>query len=783
MPDAVGVVFVVAAGVAVLMPALLHGGSLGPFDMLSRYGVTSQPGVKVHNAQTTDQITQMIPWTVLSWTQVHHGQVPLWNPYSGLGMPLTFNWQSATLSVPSLVGYLVPVRFAYTVQVVVTLVIAGTGTYVLGRVLRLHVMACAMAAVVYELGGAFMGFLGWPIAGVLAWAGWLFAAALMVVRGERRVRAVVLFAVAAAGAVYAGQPDALVLLAPGLVVFVVTLLVWRTRAGGGAGAILRPAADVVVASVAGGALAAPLVLPGLPLITGSVFFHAARSNAALPAHDVVNLVFQGYAALPVAQSHWFGVGSSAYVGVIALVLALAGAVARRRRPEVLAFVAVGIVMSALVFVPELASLANRLPFRARWHLGLVVVTFVIAVLAGVGTDVLVRAPRHGAMRAWCGWGFGVAGLVVLALWLVGRGHLPPTAAQLRDRSFIWPAAGIVVGLVVTVGLGDAGRRALGRVGRVVRARGGAGRWAGATLLAVETAFLIAVGSQLWSSSPSFLSGTPAEATLADAVGEATVGFGPSSCELPPSLGILPETNDAFAVHELAAYDPIMPRSYFHVMKVAPGVLVSAFCPVMRTAAEARRYGVGYVLEKKGAPGPRGAVFDTAVGDEDLYRIPAAAQATLTALPTSGRLPGPGAHGTPVAVTHPDPAAWTIDTRAVSPQALRLRLTDVPGWHATIDGHPLRLQRYSGIMLQARVPAGSHTIALRYWPGSFTVGLVLAALSTMGLAMASVGGWRRRRRAAGAPVTVSRPPSTPVLIGPGQATQGGPAPDQPLWIGR
>ncbi len=117
----------------------------------------------------------MIPWTTLAWTQVHHGHLPLWNPYSGLGMPLVFNWQSASFSVPALVGYLVPVRLAYTVAQIVTLVIAGSGVYVLGRVLRLGVLGSATAATVYELSGPFMGWLGWPNAAAMAWAGWLFA--------------------------------------------------------------------------------------------------------------------------------------------------------------------------------------------------------------------------------------------------------------------------------------------------------------------------------------------------------------------------------------------------------------------------------------------------------------------------------------------------------------------------------------------------------------------------------------------------------------------------------
>ena len=87
------------------------------------------------------------------------------------------------------------------------------------------------------------------------------------------------------------------------------------------------------------------------------------------------------------------------------------------------------------------------------------------------------------------------------------------------------------------------------------------------------------------------------------MGPAIVGFGAHSCELPPTLGILPETNAAFAVHELSAYDPITPRAYFRALKLTPGVLVSAFCPVVKTADEARRYGVEYVLEPKGSARP------------------------------------------------------------------------------------------------------------------------------------------------------------------------------------
>ena len=206
--DLLGLLWVVAAAGAVLTPALAHGASLGPFDWLSAYGLSAQHGVAIHNRQSFDQITEMIPWTSLAWTQVHHGQLPLWNPYSALGTPLAFNWQAATFSLPALVGYLFPLHLAYTVQVVVTLVVAGTGTYVLCRLLGLGVLGCTMGATIFELSGSFFGWLGWPMASVLSWAGWLFAAALLIVRGRRHWRPIAFFALIVAMAIYAGQPDA-----------------------------------------------------------------------------------------------------------------------------------------------------------------------------------------------------------------------------------------------------------------------------------------------------------------------------------------------------------------------------------------------------------------------------------------------------------------------------------------------------------------------------------------------------------------------------------------------
>ena len=257
-----------------MAPTLIHGWSLGPFDQLARLGLTATGSgtnlPKAHNPQVVDLIREIIPWTSLAWSQVHHGSLPLWNPYSALGGPLAFNWQSATFSLPALVGYLVPVRLDFTVQVLVSLVVGGTGVYVLARVMRLGVIGAALAATVFELSGTFTAVLGWPIGSVMSWAGWLFACAILILRGRHRRRYVVLFALIFAASIYAGEPDALIVLVVALIVFFAVVLGLRARRFGDVRAVTQPLVDVVLGSVAGLGLAAPLVLPAAQLTDGSI---------------------------------------------------------------------------------------------------------------------------------------------------------------------------------------------------------------------------------------------------------------------------------------------------------------------------------------------------------------------------------------------------------------------------------------------------------------------------------------------------------------------------------
>jgi hypothetical protein len=755
--DILGMVWVLGAAVAVLVPLLARGHSFGEFDYLSQLGVLAQHGVVVHNSQAGDQADSTIPWATLVWTQIHAGHIPLWNPYGALGMPLTFNWQAATFSIPSLITYLFPLSFSSTIQVVLTLFIAGSGAYFLGRILGLGAMASAFAATVFELSGPMMGWLGWIHSSAMAWAGWIFALSILVIRGNHRLRYISLLALAIAAMIYSGSPEILVLLGIAIAVFLVVALLTQFRKFKRDWQWLRAGRDLLIGGVGGAMLSAPLLLPGFQLISvsqrgesGGDPAELLPGNPPLPPHNLIHLLFQGYDGLPIAGNHWFGYvlgysETAAYVGIIAVVLAIIAVVIKRSSPAVLGFGVMTLAMIAIAFVPFVTWVVSRAPVVGTviWQRALFPLAFGLAILGGFGLDALTQRSADRKAPQYALFGFATAALVVILLWVFGRGHLPANDASSRSDSFIWPTIQIVIGLVA-VGALIASRR---RTSLSVKHHASLGKVVGAVLLLVESAFLVAAGGSLWTASPNTFPSTTAELALKQNAGSSLVGFGAPLCFFPPGLGITPNAQLAYGIRELGLYDPMIPNGYFSSWQQqthtsAGNANDSAYCPAVKTVDEARLYGVGILLEPKGSAGPAGTAYVSSLGNESAYRVPNSGPASLVPIHGSHTEPGLYAKGTQVPVSHPDPAAWKITTDAHQRSLLRLRLTDVPGWHASVDGRAIPLTKFAGVMLQMDIPAGHHVVNLYYWPSAFTHGIVLAVIAVLAFLVAVVVSRRR-----------------------------------------
>jgi hypothetical protein len=826
--DVLGVLWVIGAAVVALVPAFLHGQYIGPFDFLSQHGLTFRAGTFVHNAAIGDIEDEVVPWAQLAWTQVHHGHLPLWAHDEVLGMPLAFNFGSAVFSVPALVSYITPIGAVLWVQILVSLVVGGTGAYFFGRVLGLHPVACALAGTTWVLSGPFFGYLGLPDTSAMSWAGWQFAAVVLILRGRHRYWSALLFAVTLAFSIYAGNPQIEVLILVPLAVFAVVVLIWRHFVVHDDRPVRRPIVDLALATVAGAALSAPLVLPGLQLANASIR-NSGVFGTAEPPSQVLGIFFQSFWGQPIAgsfaNSQGFYQEDWVYVGAIALALSVVAVALRWRRPTVAGLTAaVLIALAASVFEPA-NQLLNKAPFvgHAWWGRSLIPLAFCLSMLAGVGLDAAIRKSEQRQATRWALGAFGAIAFILLLLWLFARGSLPSYAARVRAESFVWPAASAAVGLAafavllmmdkrsdgekesakgfrwIIIGLAGTivvdllvlwlyGRTSLPgysahlqvssfvwplaltavflallgallvvdrrSIGAAWRRKGFRGLTFGVLglLVACQTALLIVDDGPIPSSSSTEYAATPGVVALQRAVGSSLVGLGNAShLSGGLGLGLAPNTNLPFGIHEFAEYDPITPLTYFSKWRFingsSPGLdSVYLFTPGIPNATVARRYGISYVLEHHGAAGPTGGVFVTRVGDEDLYRIPGAAEATLVPESSSVRWPSTDAPGKAVPVEFPGPSQVRVVTNASSPQVLRLRVASFPGWQATIDGRPLALTPYLSMMLQAHVPPGKHVIELHYWPKKFTEGLVLAGCAVLGFVVVGIV-VRRRHRAS------------------------------------
>ncbi|MGC8628252.1 MAG: YfhO family protein [Acidimicrobiales bacterium] len=734
--DIFGLAWVVAALLAYFAPALWDGFSFGPADIGHQlsyltYVPTHLPYLGVHNHLNGDIITQEVPWDTLDWLAAHHWQLPLWNPYSGLGMPLMFNWESAPFALPTLIGYLFPLAASYLAAVLSGLLVAGTGTYFATRLAGAGPLGSAFAGSTFMLSGPISGWAGWAVGRPLVWAGWLLGGVLLCWRPGHRLAGVALVAVSSAFAVYGGFPETLALLAWGaaVIVFVGAIATKLTGRRGQLEALARVAAGLL----GGAALSAPLWLPGAQVLSQSARAGEA-GGGALAVRSAALVLAQGYDGLPTKTSTWFGPSnyyeSAAYVGAAGLALALTAVALARRRPLVLALASTAVLSGVAVYTPAGEALLSALglgaiaPARA-----LSVAAFCIAVLSGLGLSDLAR--RWGSLElAMALLGSAALGLAGVAyLWFTsGAKGLTPAEVSIRHHALTWPALTLAgAALAALAAFSASAPRAPKHIALpAYRNSRRAGLYACLAMLGAQSAYLVWAGTGLNSYSSTPFPQNRAVAQLQRLVGHSLVALdGPNSSNVTEwtGTGLYPEVNVGYQVRELAVHDPAMPSAYFKTWPVpkataAAGPGNNVFVPSVSTAALARWYGARFILASKGRV-PAGATFVSQLGTPPyalyLYSVPGAAQFSFSA----------GATARVLSARQTGDASWRLSVTVHQAAALTLRVTYMPGWHVLADGRALVPHEEDGLFLGVTVPAGTRSVVLTYWPRELSVGFALA----------------------------------------------------------
>ncbi len=407
------------------------------------------------NPLDSDALTEFYPWTALSMQALHHGTIPLWNPYAFAGTPFLAAMQTAVYyPINLLLEWLAPTPAAVLgPRAVMHLAIILIGAYLFARRLRLSHAAALLGAVAFGLGLPYMVWLEHPMAGAVAWLPWI----LLCTEGALTTRASArwLAALAAALALEAlaghGESSAHIVLLWSSYTLMRLGQIWR---GQGTREAARVVAALAVAACIGFGLAAVHLAPSLAQIPLS---EAAADRGASPVvgplgdpalwHTLVVALVPDFFGNPTWHVNLLprGVGYNEialYVGAVPLALALL-ALLRRRGVMVLYFAITAVVALGMALRLPLFSLLDNLPglrVAANGRLR-IEYAFAVAMLAGYGLDALCDAAAvRTAWRLARGWWLvtALAALAGVALLLHAR-TVPPSTALLAALPAAWLA--------------------------------------------------------------------------------------------------------------------------------------------------------------------------------------------------------------------------------------------------------------------------------------------------------------------------------------------------------
>jgi uncharacterized membrane protein YvlD (DUF360 family) len=423
-----------------LWPALSGAGVLAPTALLHdatpwTAGATSRVQRYI-NTELGDVPISYYPWDVLARQFIHAGTFPAWNPHALAGTPLFANFEIAWLSPFSLPLWILPLNYGLGVAAALKLWMAGFGTYLLVRELRLGFWPALVAAISFTLCAFNVVWLTYgvfvSVAALLPWALWL---AERIVRRGRSADAFWLALVVAAIAA-GGHPGTQVH------VLAATALYALLRC------VLLPAPErtararsltLVGAGVAVGALVMAVVL--LPA------HEAAKDTlgAAFRRGDIEGQLLEArmpFGSLRTAllpewwgrtSEHIRGGGSyfrerTFYAGVIPLalaVLAVASSGSWRRKAPFAVLAALGAAVA--LRTPLLEPLVRKLPAFNQVQNQRMLLWFVfgVAILSGFGLERVLAAPRE--RRVWAVLGGGV--LISLSMVALIAGITPGTLGR------------------------------------------------------------------------------------------------------------------------------------------------------------------------------------------------------------------------------------------------------------------------------------------------------------------------------------------------------------------
>ncbi|MFV1859711.1 MAG: YfhO family protein [Anaerolineales bacterium] len=687
-------------------------------------------------------LLQFTPWHTAAKEIAFSGHFPLWNPWLGMGAPLLANYQSALLYPPNWILLATDVSWGQTLLVLLHLIWAGFGMALLARSIGLGAFAQAIAGLAYGMSGylvARSGFLS--INAAAAWLPWILFAAEGLSR-KPRPRSVALLGLVLGLQWLSGHAQ----IAWYTLILAAAWVVYRARySSGSAGkaVIALLAAGLLAFAIAAVQLIPTLEYVSVSNRAGDLAPEFALTYSFWPWR-LFGLVAPDLYGNPRTADFW-GYGNywedAIYVGLLPLLLAVGALFTKaigRLKWFLLGIVAVALLLSLGSNTPIFTFLFEKVPtfslFQAptRWNLWLVA---SLSLLAGLGAEHWQVA--EGRKLYWLRLGTAGAGAILVVATLIGllETDIEPTFTRAIGVAGFWLAAGGILALLRT----DPARAGwtAAALSVVVLDLFLAGRGLNPTLPAQFNSAPTALSEEVSGDHRLYMS-QEVEREIKFNVAFRFDSFQPElDWQIVRESG-LPNTPLMDRLASANNFDPLLPARYVAWMEQlerATPAQRDRLLPYMDVGWQAS---VQDSLPTSYDPVPA-PVRAWIVPRADWVTSPAEAirRATAPNFDPSREVllegdPRLEVGGLGVVMTLRDKGPNEVELAVEAPEGGWLVLADTwyPGWTAELDGRATESYPANGVMRSIWVPAGQHTVTFNYRPITVPIGL---ALTLVGLA--------------------------------------------------
>ncbi|MDP3504326.1 MAG: hypothetical protein Q8S33_28575 [Myxococcales bacterium] len=648
--------------------------------------------------------------------------------------------------------------FSFDAFVVAGYVLCGVGGFALGKALTGSRLAGVMAGVTVSMSAFIVGHLDHT--SFIHTAGWTVCAlaAAEVCCESGSWKSFLVLAVSLPMMMFAGSPQVATYGAAVIGArLALGLLLHSSRS--------RFVAQLAFVFLTAGLLSLVVVSPAFELVGMSMrsaltwenFISNSYQPGLLPSL-VFPTLFMGRGALQGLPA----VEPSGFAGIIALLLAGAGALTAPRR-SVLFWS--GVVVLALLFALGPSTPIAKVLFHVPgWNLfrgqarHFFEFTLGVAALAAYGVASIERGLVTGRHVRVLGAGVVALVLVLLGLlrWSTPGGLSVPFDVSLSDARVLVPMA-LLFGGVLLLGLGS--------------------RFASATavvlvVVATAEAFVVHRLAPWRNATPLESTTEPASIQIVRAAsrpGERIVVLrGYWDPDVPANSAL------SYGIGSASGYSPLEPRAFADATGIDPNGVVGDHARLLDDASTVLDVlAIGLVVAwpeagvsperfERAAQLPNGVIFRNLRARPRAWFVPetieldhdATVRAVEKGVLPDGRRFDPAttaiverlparrfASGCAATVTRKDEGLLEVATRCDGEGFLVVSERGFPGWRASIDGRAAPLRRVDLLVTGLEVPAGNHVVELKYAPSSVWVGV---GGGLLGLALALAGFLNRRR---------------------------------------